>query len=219
MWFDQGYGMFGGGVAISSSLKGGGPGGPGGPGGNQPPFEIGIAPLPVGAGGLRGGDFYLRGLHISATTQQAQACWEWLKFLSADTANLQGSIPARSSILNSDAFAKQASPDILAVAKVYADVLKQQPRQSGPATDPSAIYSMDTYWFYKALSEALDKKTPLDQGLADAQKFTSAYVECMQQNPNKPATCATQVDPNYKGFSTEDPPEGGPGIPIDLPRG
>ena len=220
LWFDQGYGMFGGGpIAISSSLKGGGPGGPGGPGGNQLPFEVGIAPLPVGAGGLRGGDFYLRGLHISADTQQAQSCWEWLKFLSGDVANLQGSIPARSSIMNSDAFAKQASPEMLAVAKVYADVLKQQPVQSGAVTDPSAIFSMDTYWFFKALSEALEKKTPLDQGLADAQKFTTAFIECMDKNPNKPATCAAQVDPNYKGFNTEDPPDGGPGKPIFAPRG
>jgi len=220
LWFDQGYGMFGGGpIASSSSLKGGGPGGPGGPGGSQPPFDVGIAPLPIGAGGLRGGDFYLRGLHISAETQQAQSCWEWLKFLSADVANLQGSIPARTSIMNSDAFIKQASPDMVALAKVYADVLKQQPAQSGTTGDPTVIYSMDTYWIYKALTEALDQTTPLDQGLANAQKFTTAYLECMEQNPNKPATCAAQVDPNYKGFSTEDPPDGGPGKPIIMPRG
>ncbi len=119
----------------------------------------------------------------------------------------------------SDEFAKQAAPDMLALAKVYADVLKQQPQQSGTATDPNTIYQMDTYWFYKALSEALDKKTPLDQGLADAQKFTSAWLDCMDKNPNKPATCAMQVDPSYKGFNTEDPPNE-PGRPIDaVPRG
>jgi ABC-type glycerol-3-phosphate transport system substrate-binding protein len=215
LWFDQGYGMFGGPNSGGIGIKGGGPGGPGGAGAN---FEIGLAPLPVGASGLHSGDFYLRGLHISAQTQQAAACWEWLKFLSADITSLQGSIPARSSIMTSDEFAKQAAPDMLALAKVYADVLKQQPQQSGPSADPNTIYQMDTYWFYKALSEALDKKTPLDQGLADAQKFTTAWLDCMGKSPNKPATCATQVDPNYKGFNTEDPPAGP--IPVDaVPRG
>ena len=211
MWFDQGYGMFGGpgGAGIS-----------GGPGGGQPAdFEVGIAPLPVGRSGLRGGDFYLRGLHIAAQTEQAQSCWEWLKFLSSDVSNLQGSIPARSSVMSSEAFTKLASPDMLALAKVYTDVLKQQPQQSGASGDPNAIYSLDTYWFYKALSDAAEKKTPLDQGLAEAQKFTTAYVECLDKTPNKPATCAAQADPNYKGYNTEDPSDvpGRPGIGV--PRG
>lgn len=203
LWFDQGYGMFG------------GPNPPVGPNGQPQTFEVGIAPLPIGGGGLHNGDVYMRGLHISATSQQSQACWEWLKFLSADLSQLQGAIPARTSILNGDAFKAQATPDILALATAYADVLKQTPSQASQGGDPNALYAMDTYWFFKALSEALDKKTPLDQGLAEAQKNTSAWLDCIAKTPNKPATCAQQVDPSYKGYNTEDPPEIGP----DGPKG
>src|SRR5262249_13856960 len=97
MWFDQGYGMFGGPDGVPP-IKGIDPNGP------QPPkFEVGIAPLPIGGGGLNSADLYLRGFHISAKTQQSQACWEWLQFLSAHINNPQGGVPAPTSRLPSAA--------------------------------------------------------------------------------------------------------------------
>jgi ABC-type glycerol-3-phosphate transport system substrate-binding protein len=213
MWFDQGYGMFGG--PSGRPIKGEDPNAP-----PPPEFEVGIAPLPIGAGGLSTADFYLRGFHISAKTEQSQACWEWLKFLSADISNLQGGVPARTSVLTSDAFTTAADPATQELAKTYADALKQTGNGSSQGSDPNAFYSIDSYWFFKALSEAQEKKTPLDQGLAEAQKLTTSFMDCLERTPNKPATCATQVDPTYQGYNTEDPPEGGPGDPvIGIPRG
>jgi multiple sugar transport system substrate-binding protein len=213
MWFDQGYGMFGGpnGQPVKDIR-------PSGPVTAPPQFEVGIAPLPIGGGGLSSADFYLRGFHISAKTEQSQACWEWLKFLSADINNLQGGVPARTSVLTSDAFTTAADPATVELAKTYADALKHT--ASGQAGDPNAFYSIDSYWFFKALSEAQEKKTPIDAGLAEAQKLTTAFMDCLERTPNKPATCATQVDPTYQGYNTEDPPENGPGGPvIGIPRG
>jgi hypothetical protein len=206
MWFDQGYGMFGG-------PDGGGPVKDPRPGGPAPiNFEVGIAPLPIGGGGLSSADFYLRGFHIAAKTEQSQACWEWLKYLSADINNLQGGVPARTSVLKSEAFTKQADPATLALANTYAEALQAR-GGSSQGGDPNAFYSMDSYWFFKALSEAQEKKTPLDQGLAEAQNLTTAFMDCLERTPNKPATCAAQVDPKYQGYNTEDPPEGQPGFP------
>jgi len=213
MWFDQGYGMFGG--PNGGPAKGEDPNAPA-----PPKFDVGIAPLPIGAGGMSSADFSLRGFHISAKTQQQQACWEWLKFLSADVNNLQGGVPARTSVLQSDAFTKAADPALLDLAKIYADALKQNSGGTSQSVDPNAFYSIDSYWFFKALSEAQEKKTPLGQALAEAQKLTTAYMDCLERTPNKPATCAAQVDPKYQGYSTEDPPESGPGGPaIGIPRG
>ena len=48
----------------------------------------------------------------------------------------------------------------------------------------------------------------LEAGLAEAQRLTTAYMECVAKNLNKPATCATQADPTYQGYMFEDPPEG-----------
>jgi multiple sugar transport system substrate-binding protein len=213
MWFDQGYGMFGG--PTGGPIKGRDPNAPA-----PPSFEVGIAPLPIGAGGLSSGDIYLRGFHISAKTQQSQACWEWLKYLSADVNNLQGGVPARTSVLTSDAFTKAADPATQELAKTYSEALKQRNSSTSQGGDPNAFYSIDSYWFFKALSEALEKKAPLEQGLADAQKLTTAFMDCLERTPNKPATCAAQVDSKYQGYNTEDPPENGPGGPvIGIPRG
>jgi hypothetical protein len=118
-------------------------------------------------------------------------------------------------VLESDAFTKAADPATLDLAKIYTEALKQHGASQGG--DPNAFYSIDSYWFFKALSEAQDKKTPLAQGLAEAQKLTTAFMDCLDRTPNKPATCAAQVDPKYQGYNTEDPPEGGPAI--GKPRG
>jgi multiple sugar transport system substrate-binding protein len=206
MWFGQGstFGFAEGAVP----LKGGGEGGP-----PQLNFEEGIAALPVGAAGLRNGDFYERGFHISARTQQAQACWEWLKFLSADASpnNLQGGIPARVSVAQSDAFTKQAQPGQVETYKAYADALKHE---GEPGDDQSVLSGrMDMYWFFKAIDETIEKGADLAKGLAEAQKTTDAFMDCLVKSgtPGTPATCASKVDPGYQGYNTEDPKDGPPG--------
>jgi multiple sugar transport system substrate-binding protein len=200
MWFDQGYGMFGG-------IKG--------EGGPQPNFEVGVAPLPIGGGGLRSSELYVRGFHIAAQTQQAQACWEWLKFLSGDASNLQGGIPARTSIAQSEEFAKLAQPGMVEIYQAYAEALKHEGQ---PGDDPNALYSqkMDLYWFWKAIDDALKGEADLGVGLAAAQKTTTAFIEC-QLKGGKPATCATEVDPTYQGWNVEEP--GGPIVVPIAPRG
>jgi ABC-type glycerol-3-phosphate transport system substrate-binding protein len=180
-------------------------------------FEEGIAALPVGAAGLRSGDFYARGFHISASTQQAQACWEWLKYLSADASPnlLQGGIPARTSTAQSEAFVKQAQPSQVKIYQAYADALA---RESQPGDDPNVLYGrLDMYWFYKAIDEALNKGADLGTSLAEANKTTNAWMDCVAKSGTSPktATCASQVDPDYQGYNTEDPQEG----PIGVPRG
>ena len=66
-------------------------------------------------------------------------------------------------MLTSDAFTKAADPATIELAKTYAEALKQR-GGSSQGGDPNAFYSVDTYWFFKALSEAQEKKTPLDKG-------------------------------------------------------
>lgn len=191
MWFDQGYGAF-------SGPK------DGPPGSARPlSFEIGVAPLPIGAGGLHSGDFYLRGFHISAQTKEPQACWEFLKFLSNDVSNLQGGIPARTSIAASGAFAQQAPPGLADVYAAYAEALK---RESRPGADPNTLYGQkfDMYWFFKAISATIDEGADLQSGMDEAQKTTAAYLDCLSKG-GKPGACATQVDPTYQGYMLDDP--------------
>src|SRR4029079_17208864 len=116
MWFAQGGYTFGGGGVLFPPKDD-----PSAPAPQKPNFEEGIAAMPVGAMGLGSGDVYVRGFHISARTQQAQACWEWLKFMSADTSpgNLQVGTASRRSVAQSEAFTKQAMPGQAEIYKAY----------------------------------------------------------------------------------------------------
>lgn len=189
MWLEYGQGMF------SRSSE------PTGPDGQPLPFEVGIAPLPVGGAGLRYGDFYLRGFYISARTQYPQACWEWLKFLSTDATQLYGDLPARQSLLQAPAFTDQAPPEALDLARIYAEPL-QRAAASGSAVNALQSGAVDSYWFFKALNETLEQGVDLGQALAEAQATTTAFIECVAAGGSSPA-CARQVDPNYAGYLSE----------------
>lgn len=207
MWLDTGYGMFSKGMGMSEPAMGGGPGIPF-PGGPERPFEVGVSPLPVGSGGLRSGDITARGVHISAGTQNAQACWEWLKFLSSDVSTVYADYPARISVAQGEAFAAQAGPERMEVYNAYAEVLR---RPGAPGDDPYVLYGsqIDTYWLFKAIMDTVEHDADLAGGLEEAQRLTTAYAECVAGG-DTPATCAAQVDPDYGGFNYEDPSMGAP---------
>lgn len=198
MWFDYGYGMF------AQPVKDFSAGQMSEPAFQERNFEVGVAPLPVGDGGLSKGDFFVRGYHISAGTQNAQACWTWLKFLSTDTSLIYGDLPARISVAESDAFTSSAGPERVEIYKLYADVLKK-PVQGGE--DINALYTMDSYWFFKALSATLEENADLATELEAAQKTTTTFQECVAGG-GKPWDCALEADPEYQGYNVE-PPEGG----------
>lgn len=192
MWLDYGYGSFEGGVKGSD--------------GQDLKWEPAYAPLPVGGAGLQTGDLWARGFYISATTQQQQGCWEWLKFLSNDTSNLNGELPARISVATSAEFKQSANPGQLKIYELYKDVLQ---KPSTVNTSMNSLYSvtpygLDMFWFYKAIDETIQKDADLAEGLKTADELTKAHIACVLET-KKPATCAKQVDPNYNGYNTQDP--------------
>ncbi|HEU5089740.1 MAG TPA: extracellular solute-binding protein, partial [Roseiflexaceae bacterium] len=76
MWFDYGKGGWG---QVEGPVKDGGPGMA--PTAVPPAsFEVGIAPVLVGDGGLQGNDLTSRGWVISKNAKNPEACWEFIKF-------------------------------------------------------------------------------------------------------------------------------------------
>jgi ABC-type glycerol-3-phosphate transport system substrate-binding protein len=129
-------------------------------------------------------------------------CWNWIKFLSSDVNNLQGEVPARVSVLDSEEFASQSTPEVIEMAKVYAEALAKPVTKS----DTNGFWALDTYWLMKAIDEAVKGEADLGGGLTEAQKTTEAYIACLKEfEEPKPATCANRVDPQYQGYNTEDP--------------
>ena len=180
-----------------------------GRGGEIPPdSDIRIAPLPVGKAGLPPDEVFALGLFISANTQQAQACWEWIKFLSGDATMMYGytmligNMPARRSIAQSEAFLKQF-PLVRAGMLDAFDAALAVPVRTTVTGSANAIYSLshDSYWLFQALSNTLEKGANLEQELATAQRFATAFAECMNRAGAKAAQCAKEVDPDYKGYN------------------
>jgi ABC-type glycerol-3-phosphate transport system substrate-binding protein len=168
----------------------------------QPDAATGMAPLPVGSGGLHRADLRVRGFHIAAETTVAGACWEWLTFLTSDLSNLQGSIPARTSLAQSDAFVTQAHPSLVALYQAYQPALTWSDALSHPDS------RLELYWFFQAVRHASEQETDLRQELARAQHTTTAFMECLEGSdaPDRAVICAHKVDPDYQDQMTADSP-------------
>jgi ABC-type glycerol-3-phosphate transport system substrate-binding protein len=167
--------------------------------GEQPQYTRAVAPPPLGKTLLAPEDFQTNGLFISATTQQPQACWQWLKFLTSKPSDLgmQGAYPARISVAESDAFLKDAVPG---TAEVYAAYRAALERSDSSAREPFYQSKIDYFWFFRAVDRALQGKD-LDRELADAQSLTEQYLACL--DGGDPPSCAEQVDPTYAGWSSQ----------------
>ncbi|NOK60860.1 MAG: extracellular solute-binding protein [Chloroflexi bacterium AL-W] len=162
-----------------------------------PPFEVNIAPLPLNNGALTTDDFAVRGFHISAETPNPQPCWEWLKFLSQDVNNLRNELPARQSLFDDPTLVSQ-SPGAAAIIELYRDVLMQP---SEPGATSGVFATLEMYWFFKALDDAIQGEQDLGEGLAEAQEMSVAYLECLNANEAAArAECAVLVDLEYDGF-------------------
>jgi len=121
--------------------------------------EVGIAPLPVGTEKVT--QFLYEGMFIAADTPHPEACWEWLKFASAQTTLLRG-VPARRSLLESADFAEQVGEEALESYRAsleYADV--------GIPASPEA--SAQFNWLLQALAEVLTGARP-EVALTEAQR-------------------------------------------------
>lgn len=190
MWFDYGYGMFSGGQV---------PGMPGGEA-SERDFEVAVAPLPIGSGGLSSRDLgYSSGFYISASAETPRACWEWIKTLSRNAALMRWAIPARTSVAQSEEFLLQAQPDAASLIEIYDEVLQAAGSTINTADAGPTGGTFETYWLFRALSRVIEEDASLEQELAEAQQLTSAFMECVQ-NDGERAECATQADPTYDGF-------------------
>ncbi len=153
-----------------------------------------IAP-PPGAGTVGGESIASSGLFISAKTQHAEACWQWVKFLGEDISALGSDFPARRSVAESDAFLKQALAGAAEVYAAYRPALDRGPAD-GQAGEPNRP-RIDLFWFFRAVDRALQGKD-LDRELADAQAKTEQFVACARGG-EAPLACAKQADPTYEG--------------------
>ncbi|HEU4328640.1 MAG TPA: extracellular solute-binding protein [Roseiflexaceae bacterium] len=163
-----------------------------------PVTDVGIAAPPLSQSGMSADNFSFSGLFISANATDPQATWKWVKFLSQSTGGLRGRFPARTSVVQSDEFMRQAPPGAAEVYRAYSEALAKSPPTA--ARDRRSVANFERYWFFRAVDQVLrGEERDLEQALADAQTLTEQYLDCVRAGDTT-SNCAKQVDPTYDGF-------------------
>jgi multiple sugar transport system substrate-binding protein len=184
LWFGFGFSFFG----------------PAGPEG----FEMGVAPPPLSGSPVSADNFQVITQYISAETEHAEACWDWITFLSEQPALMQGNaFPVRISVAESSAYLDQAQPGADEVYAAYREHFAEAPDGGDEQPLFGSLQYVDPFWFYQAVDRAVQGED-LERELQAAEDLTRQYVECMQVEEDG-ATCATSVDPDYSGFNA--PPQ------------
>jgi len=157
-----------------------------------------------------GATYGLGTAYVSATSQNAEACYRWLSLLSRHPELFSG-MPARRSFLDDPTVTATQSPDETAFYKQYDALLSNPNTISFPSllSDASPEGFLIQRWLDKAFDNYVLRDGDLAADLATAETYVKAFVECTANiPPYDPATsgqlaylqqylaCASQVDPS-----------------------
>jgi multiple sugar transport system substrate-binding protein len=159
------------------------------------PFEVGVVPLPVGAESST--EFAVSAYFVSAHTDEPQACWEWLAFLS-EQAEVATTLPARRSVAASLGWRDRWDEAALSAYQAALEYAH------------TSIFNLrwDPHWMaytYPWLDEAFQAVVAggdAAQALAKAQQKAEKYVGCLEDTDGSDSNealpvCAREVDPDY----------------------
>ena len=133
--------------------------------------------------------------YISATTQNADACYRWISTI-AQHPELFSSMPARRSIINDPAFAASQGADTAAIYNQFSTLMSDpntinlQSPFSGANNPGNFILE---FWLDRAFDHYVLKDADLDFELAEAQGYATAYQQCIANLPPFDATTQTQI--------------------------
>jgi multiple sugar transport system substrate-binding protein len=184
-----------------------GPGGGNGASGDNDSYKL--TQYPTGSQ-FNGATYGIGTAYVSATSQNAEACYRWLSTLSRHPELFTG-MPARRSFLHDPAVTASQKPDETAFYKQYDALLSNPNTISFPSllSDGSPQNFLIQRWLDKAFDDYVLKDGDLAGDLATAETYVNAFVECTASiPPYDPATtgqltylqqyltCAGKVDPS-----------------------
>ncbi|MFM2308462.1 MAG: hypothetical protein RLY87_582 [Chloroflexota bacterium] len=162
-----------------------------------------MAPLPIGAAGVKSADITPTGFYVSANAQNPQACMKVIDYLSNQSALFSyGGIPARTSLAHSAVF-EQTNAYLIPVRDALESMLTEKASYNG---NPNSFYAFESYWLFEALDLILTQKADPAVVLVKAQETTNTYLGCVAKLDPKTGSqlaCAKEADPNYKGYLTD----------------
>jgi len=148
--------------------------------------------------------------YISATTQNADACYRWISTI-ASHAELFSAMPARRSFINDPTFVASQGADTVAIYNEF-DRLMASPNtinfQTPFAGDMNPGNFIVEFWLNRAFDRYVLEDADLETELSDAQNYVTAYQQCAANIPPRDAAtqdrfaymqqfmeCAGSVDP------------------------
>ncbi len=161
---------------------------------------IGYVPYPVGPVGGVGFD-NVTSLYILADSPNRQACWDWFKYMTADSSVYMFGVPARIAAAESQEYANRMTPE-------RAEMLVDSVRSSVRGSDLYAFSNENgwiglTYsWLEQAYTKALKGDMSVEQAVVEAQTKADDFVACMVAEDRFDDyevvdECARQADPNW----------------------
>jgi ABC-type glycerol-3-phosphate transport system substrate-binding protein len=158
-------------------------------------LDLGVAPLPAGPQGRRGGSMPASGYFVSAGAAHPEACWLWITFLTGQPSAAQG-LPARRSVAESDEYQRLVGAER---AAVYL---------TSVAVEEPSTYSLQwqegwlgggSFWLAQAYHRIVEGEASVQEALADAQALADDYRACViaSGNLDEPAwqRCVLETDP------------------------
>jgi ABC-type glycerol-3-phosphate transport system substrate-binding protein len=166
----------------------------------KPAYKIGVLPFPGATGDVPittwSND---RGHYISAQSQNPQACWDWIKFLT-EQPNVFAGVPVRRSIAESPAWESFIGKE---KSEAYRTALKNLvPVQAANLELQNVIWPLNS-WRSQVIRAALDGQE-LQPVLVSTQRKADAYLDCAllidtsqpyEQVDEAVRSCLLQADP------------------------
>ena len=155
--------------------------------------HVGAVPFPKGINGKELIE-RTRGYHISAETDVAQPCWEWIKFLTANETLTEFLIPARIDAAEAELVKFSDGPEL---AKARLEVVRNMESGVGKPYDFFGDWLYVSIGFLDiALVEVMSNGVPAEEALQTAQQEFSDYRSCIIENDLLESTDPIQIFEN-----------------------
>jgi ABC-type glycerol-3-phosphate transport system substrate-binding protein len=169
--------------------------------GDRDGMNLGAAPLPAGSGSSGGGYSTASGYFISADTENVQACWQWITFLTGQPSATQG-LPARSSVAESNEYREQIGAER---ADAYLASVANADRPSAfQAFSEEDWLGGALFWLGQAYGQVVDGEATVEEALDAAQQMADDYRACIiaagDVSEDTWQGCVQEIDPTLPSF-------------------
>lgn len=138
-------------------------------------LNIGVAPVPAGAGRSAGSYTSVSGYFISAHAEARQACWEWITYLT-EQPEAVWAVPARRSVVQSEAYRQQVGAERAAAYEASVAAV-DGPLGSQFGDQSWLLFAM--LWLFRAHGQVVEGEASVEEALDAAQRTFDDFRTCI----------------------------------------